>query len=333
MKLKIGPYLVLLLAVLTPLIWFVVRNGTLTFESYNDATYSLGQIAGLTGFVLFSLTFVMATRFKLVEKAFGGLDKVYKNHHLMGAVAFILLLFHPFLLVLNLVPGNMKAAAIYLLPGSSWPINFGIVALIALTALIILTLYISMKYQNWKISHKFMGVVYFVALAHVFLVTTDISRYPLLRGYIILMAIIGISCYLYSSWLKSWIKKTYKYKVSVMENRNGVTRLELEPVEKKMTYAPMQFAFIRFMNSAVSKEQHPFTIANSPLNENIRFAIKELGDYTGGLSEVKKGDEVEIEGPYGEFNKFEIGEGKTATRYMVAVTFYLGVELRMMAKQ
>ncbi|MEI7961298.1 MAG: ferric reductase-like transmembrane domain-containing protein [archaeon] len=327
MKIKFGSYLMLALALLTIVIWFIVRQGTYTFDNYNDATYSLGQIAGLTGFVLFSLTFVMTTKLRVVEKAFGGLDKVYLNHHIMGAAAFILLLFHPFLLVLNLIPGNLKSAAIYLLPGSSWPINFGIIALVALGLLIILTLYISMKYQNWKISHKFMGLVYFVALLHIFLIVTDISRYPLLQGYIILMSIVGGVSYLYASWLKNWITRPYKYKINSIKINGRLTLLELSPQNKKMEFKPMQFAFLKTINPAVSAEPHPFTIASSPLSENLRFAIKELGDYTGTLGKLKKGDEVEIDGPYGEFNRFEIGEGRKQVWIAggIGVTPFLGM--------
>lgn len=327
MKLKIGPYLIAAIAMLTIIIWFVVRQGTITFQDYNDATYSLGQLAGLVGFTIFSLTFLLTTRLKFVEKMFGGLDKVYKNHHIMGASAFVLLLFHPLLLVLNLVPANLRFAAIYLLPSNSWPVNFGIIALTSLTILIILTLYISMKYQKWKLSHKLMGIVYFIVFFHVFLLTTDVSRYPLLRGYIILLAFIGGASYIYGSWLRGSIKSTAKYVVDSVREKSKITIVELVPLGRKLNFNPGQFAYLKFINSIVGREQHPFTIAASPANEKLRFAIKSLGDFTSEVSELKKGDEVEIEGPYGEFDPLAVGKEKSQVWVAggIGVTPFLGI--------
>ncbi|MEZ9133962.1 ferric reductase, partial [Vibrio breoganii] len=53
---------------------------------------------------------------------------------------------------------------------------------------------------------------------------------------------------------------------------------------------------------------HPFTIVSGSEDSELRFLIKELGDFTNGLVErVKAGDAVTVEGPYG---RLEFGLNK-----------------------
>lgn len=302
LKSNIGILIISLLSILTIVIWFFVRAGTSMFNDYHTAAYSLGQLAGLTGMTIFALTFVLTTRIKLIEDLFGGLDKMYKTHHFMGAFAFVLLLFHPLLLVTKFIPSNIKQAALYLLPGTSWAYNFGIMTLTLMALLIILTLYVNLKYPNWKLSHKFMGLVFFIAILHIFLITTDITFYPILRNYMIFLTGMGGVSYLYGSFIRPYMLKKLSYRVHSVINKKNITLIELSPVNKKLNFEPGQFVFIKFLDENIGKEQHPFTIASSPLNPNIKLAIKNLGDFTSKLGNLKPGTIAEVEGPYGNFN-------------------------------
>jgi predicted ferric reductase len=323
-KSKLGILGVIFISVLTILVWFYVRQGTEKFDSYDIASHSLGQLSGLVGMTLFALTFILTTRLRWVEKSFGGLDKVYRTHHIMGAIAFILLLFHPLLLVLKFIPDNIKQAAIYLSPSNSWAVNFGIVALLSMTLLIILTLYINLKYQNWKLSHKLMGIVYFLAILHIFLVTTDISIYPLLKYYMGIISLIGLFSHIYGSYIRLATKKLV-YIVDSVQVKDKVTIIELKPQDKKLEFKPGQFAFIRVLDNNIGKESHPFTIASSPLNDKIRFAIKSLGDYTSRIREIKPGTSIEIEGPFGEFTPVDCRENLVFIAGGIGITPFLSI--------
>ncbi|WP_400165331.1 FAD-binding oxidoreductase [Escherichia coli] len=72
-------------------------------------------------------------------------------------------------------------------------------------------------------------------------------------------------------------------------------------MEHAIDYSPGQFAFLTF---AHSKESHPFTIASYTKEKNtLRFAIKNLGDYTSTLaSSIKIGQSAFVEGPWGKFD-------------------------------
>ncbi|MCX5903436.1 MAG: ferric reductase-like transmembrane domain-containing protein, partial [Proteobacteria bacterium] len=98
-KTSLGSLIIILIGISIVLLWVIVRLNTPKFIDYEITTHSFGQLSGLIGMTLFALTFVLTTRIKKIENMFNGLDKMYKIHHTMGVISFILILFHPVLLV------------------------------------------------------------------------------------------------------------------------------------------------------------------------------------------------------------------------------------------
>ena len=72
---------------------------------------------------------------------------------------------------------------------------------------------------------------------------------------------------------------------------------------KSYRYRAGQYVFVRFVESTLPRESHPFSFASYPSDENNGFSVmvKEAGDYTDRISKLKKGDLAKIEGPYGTF--------------------------------
>lgn len=64
----------------------------------------VSQYISLIGTVLLSLSFVLGSRAKILDKIFGGLDRVIKMHHIIGGIAFVLLLHHPLFLTCQFHP-------------------------------------------------------------------------------------------------------------------------------------------------------------------------------------------------------------------------------------
>lgn len=68
---------------------------------YEQITYTIGIVSGLISYTMLALTFVLAGRFRRIENLFGGLDKMYIVHAIVGSGAFVLMLMHPIFLVLK----------------------------------------------------------------------------------------------------------------------------------------------------------------------------------------------------------------------------------------
>ncbi|OLL76532.1 putative oxidoreductase [Pseudonocardia sp. Ae168_Ps1] len=65
-------------------------------------------------------------------------------------------------------------------------------------------------------------------------------------------------------------------------------------------FRPGQFAWLRLERMSV--EEHPFTIASSATDGGrIEFTVRHTGDFASRLRDLRRGDPVWVDGPYGSF--------------------------------
>ena len=296
-------FIIVILSLIPAVIWTFMAPLGARFADLGSVTTSIGQLLGLTGMALFSLNLILAGRYKFLDKSFRGLDHVYVHHSKMGAFAFCLLLFHPLLLVVKYLVISTEQAALFFVPFVNIPNTWGSIALAIMILLIGFTFYIKLKYHIWKISHKFMVVAFVFAIFHTLHVSSDVSRNPLLRYYILILAIIGLVISIRKAFLDKYLVNKNNYKIFKVNQLNkDIVEVEMKPSVKSMVFKPGQFAFFEFFSDGVSSESHPFSISSSEGEGNMKIIVKDFGDFTHSLKKVKIGDEVLIDGPYGNFN-------------------------------
>lgn len=289
-------------------VWLFMMPLSERLASAGGVFRSLGQVTGLLGMALLSLNFILAARYKFLDKWFAGLNRVYMKHHMVGIIAFCLLLFHPIFLIIQYLTISLPAAFNFILPGNFY-LDLGKVALVIFIVLMVFTLYLKLKYQNWKISHKFLGLVLIISIFHMLYVPSDVSNNAALRYYMILLAILGIISYLYRTIFGVYKKEEYKYRLKEVKKINdNIVELILSPMAGKINFMPGQFVFLKFVlpdagsRSAVLSESHPFSITSSPGSGDLSLGIKTLGDYTSMIYLSKPGLICSIEGPFGAFS-------------------------------
>lgn len=317
---------IIVIVLIPALAWFYLGEERVEFSG--SRTHSLGELFGLIGMTMFSLTFLLSTRIEFIEDIFGGLDKVYIVHAILGGTALIFILFHPIFLVLKFIPAQLKLAASYLLPSSYWSVNFGIIALLGLIVLIGITLFTRIKYHKWKFSHEFLGLVFALAVLHIFLVRGIVAGGNIFSGYYFyagIVSIIGIGSFLYSLFIKGRIIKNAIYTIKSIKEKGNTFEIVLIPEHKPITYKSGQFVFIRFYNNRLSSEAHPFSIASKPDAEELKIVIKKLGDYTQEIGELQQGDEVAVEGPYGRFNCYSKNKEQVWIAAGIGITPFIGM--------
>jgi ferredoxin-NADP reductase len=62
-----------------------------------------------------------------------------------------------------------------------------------------------------------------------------------------------------------------------------------------------QFFSWRFMTKGHWWMSHPYSLSAAPTDHYMRVTVKELGDHSGGVKDLKPGTRVVFEGPYGTF--------------------------------
>jgi predicted ferric reductase len=296
----------------------------LAWSQMNVQTFieSLGKLAAIVGFVLFAVNFVLSIRHRILERFFGGLNRVYIAHHLTGAISLILLCFHPLFLAFDYINfqalSSLRYAAEFLLPRaidfsgtfqnvqSAAALDSGMLALVLLVGLLFVAFFVRLPYQLWLYIHRFLGLAFVFGGLHVLFYTSLITSTPWLEGYMAAWTAIGTGAFIYHTLFGRITIRREPYQVTgVTATPAGIVHINLTPVKRRISFLPGQFIFIRFLwaneRDKVTDEIHPFSVSSSPHEQSLRLSVKALGDYTNTLKQLSPGTIAEVEGAFGRF--------------------------------
>ena len=300
---NLGNILIIVFLLFPIIIWSITPRIDPIFTDFRTVLISFGELSGIIGIIMFSINLILTTRLHFIEILFDGLNNIYSKHNLLGQISFVLLLFHP-LLLLPRYSSSLKEASTFFLIWDSLALDLGIFSLAIMFFLIILTLFLRPKYNLWKITHKFFGFALFLGALHVYLIPSYIMNNTILKVYVLAFAVLWIFCFIYRSILGNFFIKRFKYIVKDIKKLNNKTmEISLKAKNKRMIFNSGQFIFMSFYQKWLSKEEHPFSISSSPSETILKVTIKILWDYTNNLfNKLKKGTITKIEGPFGIFS-------------------------------
>jgi predicted ferric reductase len=269
-----------------------------------DPLYELGTSLGFWGFLLFGLNFVLATRWRWVERLLGGLDRVYQLHGLLGRWTLVLILLHLGILTVQALP-DWGLAATYVVPGLDLSYTLGGAGVLLLTLLVAATIWVRFPYQRWLGSHRWMGVPYILGGAHAIVAQGD--------WYLWLLTLAGGYAWVYSAFLYRRLGPRHQGIIHGVVRLHGVTELSIG-CERPHSFQPGQFVFLSVTRSAAGlpDELHPFSISAILDERTFRVSAKKLGDYTARLGELRPSDAVMVYGSYGTFGARGLAGGGDA---------------------
>ena len=312
----IGVFLALMFV---PLVLAPTAGGERRPWSKGGIWVELCLTSGLLGLSTLAATLVLPSRVKSVVRSFG-IEEVLNSHRWLGAVTAALVAAHlGFILVdkpLNLLlvsPGDTGANRA----------RAGMLAFVAMLLLCVLSFRrrkMGTRYAIWRWVHTVLAMVALIgSYMHIFwlnhLMRSAAERTVML---VILVAVGGV---LANRWaLRPLIALRTPYLVRDARRESpSVTTLVLTPAgrkQKPMVYRPGQFAWIRLDSPFGPLQGNPFSIASgedSP--RNLEFTIRNAGDFTSSVADLKEGRKVFVDGPYGSFNA-DAGSGNSL--YLIA---------------
>lgn len=295
--------------------------------SHTNAGTTFSLMASSMAFTAMAIAQFMATRPPLLERLFGGLDRIYAVHRKVGITVLCLVLVHYFIVPdfkgLSLTSGLNELAAL-----SGEYAFYGFVVLLVLSLVkIIPKTKIEIPYHLWRLSHRLIGLLFIMVAFHQMFIKRPYDGTALLAVYLNIFAALGIASYIYTQ-LFPWLR-TRSYEVSHVERHNGATIITATPKGRKLRAVAGQFGFFR-VNKEGLREPHPFTIAGIEDDGTVRFAIKALGDYTTALREkIGTGDTLKLEGGYGRFNHKRGGKKQIWLAGGIGVTPFLAMASRL----
>ncbi len=280
-------------------------------DKYSDINYLIPMVLGAVAYTWLVAEFILSARPKFIEHFFG-LDKFYRFHGLMAVISVAMVFIH------KIIQENLMGEFITSQIGDIAWIMFIIVAVLALVFMantVLLKLKPLLMIRNYaekiKVSkHEYQVLIHNLAVAglillfvHVML-TTSSKMSLLVRMIYILYFAIAVAFYVYHKFIRLHKLKKNMYIIkNIIEETPNVWTIRLVPENGKLlAYNPGQFGFIRFPGGNVKNEEHPFSISSAPGDKYISVTIKELGDFTSQIKELKIGQKALLDAPYGKFS-------------------------------
>jgi len=156
-------------------------------------------------------------------------------------------------------------------------------------------------YDRWRVLHVLLtATAFLLAVAHI----EGVGYYAqgwLWTGYTLFWVFLVV----YVRLLRPWrmLKEPYRV-VEVRPERGQAWTVTLDPDgHPGLRFAPGQFAWLTLRGSPFRFGEHPFSISSSAARcPRIEFTIKELGDFTRTIKDIRPGETAYVDGPYGVFS-------------------------------
>ncbi|KKQ68636.1 MAG: hypothetical protein A3F95_02185 [Candidatus Nealsonbacteria bacterium RIFCSPLOWO2_12_FULL_39_31] len=263
--------------------------------NFNSILYLLGKLAGLVGFLFLSLLIFSGDTARFFDKFFG-MDKIIKFQRKFALFTIIFVLAHPIFFALS-----SKSILPYIMPDFSViPLALGTISLyIFIIVMIASKIYKRISYNIWQYIHLLTYFLFFFSLYHAVNWGSDYRLMPvkIIYGITLMFLLVGI---IYRTFYKIKQKYAGKFYVQEIKTETKDTFTLVLKSEKAFSFKAGQFCFLR-LNKDKLYTRNPFTISSSPKEATMCFTVKLEGRFTKTLSELKKGEEVIIDGPFGIF--------------------------------
>ncbi|MDL2341957.1 MAG: hypothetical protein QFB87_02685 [Patescibacteria group bacterium] len=297
-------WLFIIVPALAPaLIWWLAKPAAIQLQSTSEWIDAAAKLAGLIALSLLAVNIIISARLKLLDRIFFGLDNMYRTHHLTGGWVIIFLLIHSGLLTLKFSLISLASGYQFLLPSSDIPLTIAKMTLVAMTGLVVLTMYFTIRYEWFIIAMRLLGAAIFFGGFHAFFVgSSDLRAIKPLLAYMIILGSLAAGLYTYRSVFRRALHRPYDYLVDEVINHSAITEVWLKPIDGAMQRFAGQFCYVSFPGRSMAAEVHPFTISSGSSDRRVRFCMKHVGDYTTSLDTLTVGDPARLEGPYGNFS-------------------------------
>ncbi|MGZ6270649.1 MAG: ferredoxin reductase family protein [Candidatus Limnocylindrales bacterium] len=265
-----------------------------------------GQLTALAGTYLALIQLVLMSRSPWLDQLLG-MDRLTWAHRWVGFSCVWLLVAHAAFTTVGYAMGDgstVVGEAVALLT------TFPYVLLSAIALVLFIVVAASsvraargrLSYEAWYVIHLSVYLAIALAFLHQLVVGTDFINDPLARLYWIGLYVLAGGL-IVTFRLGQPIYRSLRHQLrvaNVVEEAPGVVSVYL--TGRDLDLLPVragQYFLWRFLTRAGWWRAHPFSISAAPNGQWLRLTIKELGDYTGDLQQLRIGTRVFAEGPYG----------------------------------
>lgn len=289
------------------LIWYTTTLDLL-MSGASGALIGLGRLAGLIAAGSALLQFMLMGRIGWIEGGFG-LDNIAKLHRKNGYTVIIAIYIHILLVTFGYALGSMvgfisQYVTFFNTFEDVWK---AMIAAGLFTAVVGTSIYIvrkNLKFERWYIVHLLVYAAIILAFSHQLAVGGSFTANPVYSKIwtgLYLFVAANVIYYRFLSIAINYLRFGFKIK-RVETETNGITSIYISGKNlQKFNAKPGQFIMIRILARKYWLQEHPFSLSKVTTNDHMRITVKDSGDYTSMIQNLKSGSKVMVAGPFGTF--------------------------------
>lgn len=264
----------------------------------------LGSGLGLLAYSMILVEFVLSGRFRRLSSGIG-MDVTMRFHQVMARIALLFAVLHPFFYGGTPSGGARPWDPTRILTVSTdlSAMAGGILAFVLLPALVALAVFhrqLDYRYETWRLMHGLGALVIALALLHHALTAGRYSAEPQMVWLWGAMCTVAVSSLIWVYVIAPLRARPWRVKkITRLSPRQWGLTLSPEG-HAGLSFRAGQFAWLNIGHSRFSLHENPFSISSAPdAGPDVSFVIKELGDFTGALDQVREGTRAYLDAPFG----------------------------------
>ncbi len=284
-----------------------IRHGGLTqLDTVAGTLTALGQLTALYATYLVLIQLVLMSRSPWLDQLFG-IDRLAAAHRWVGFGAVWLIVAHGLLTTVGYAMGDGSSVlgeGVTLLttyPYVLWATAGGaLLVVVAVSSVRAARRRVS--YETWFGIHLYVYLAIALSFMHQLVVGSDFSSDPVARLYWVALYVAAVGSILaFRFGQPIALSLRHRFRVGrVVREAPGVISIYLTGRElDRLAVRSGQYFVLRFLTRDGWWRGHPFSLSAAPNGQWLRFTVRELGDWTTRLQQLRPGTAVFVEGPYG----------------------------------
>jgi len=291
---------------LAVIVYFWAPNGLLEVGSGDiiAALHAIARLFGLLATFCALTQFVLMGRVGWLEPIFG-LDRLAIFHRRNGVATLTFILLHSSLMTLThpLLQHSTNFLGVLELP-YVWLAAIAEVLFVLTVGMSIYIVRKHLKFETWYAVH----LLNYAAIALVpwhqltnggdFLVNPTFSYY-----WIGLYAFTALNVLIWRFGRTGWLYLRHRFEVDkVVQQTATATSVYIKGKNMDKFHSKAgQFILVRFLARPFVWQEHPFSLSKVTDAQGLRLTIRQLGDFTNMVPQLKPGTKVWVSGPFGAF--------------------------------